>query len=415
MGTGLDWSFLQYPYGVILATVWLYIVVAIYLRSGTKPSLKKLWGYFACTLVFAAAIILCAFRGAFCNVPLERSLIFCLVMAALATSTALAAGDDISRRQLSGAGPLFSHLGAALAIILLCCGSADKEKVRITAVQGQPVCMGTTPEGRPAMVPFMITLEDFSVEEYADHKPRRFCSTLDIRDRKGRERTESIEVNHPASLGSWNIYQAGHEGSQTSILECVRDPWEIPKTAVLVLLLAAGVAIAIRGLKMFSGRASLAVGAVALGALCFAYLIIFRHNLHKELPPALRCFWYVPHVSVYIVGYSALAGATVCAVVRLFRPDKAKAGAALARLGWGLLTLGMVMGALWAKQAWGDFWTWDPKESWAAATWLCWGLSFHIKGLKSRLWIEIISFTLLQMCWWGVNLLPQASSLHLYK
>ena len=100
--------------------------------------------------------------------------------------------------------------------------------------------------------------------------------------------------------------------------------------------------------------------------------------------------------------------------------------------------MGIVMGALWAKQAWGDYWTWDPKETWAAATWLSYLLYLHLrqgqgsalpsvtepvevtsysgKSLRRTLFLLIFSFLLLQMCWWGVNYLPSAQgfSLHTY-
>lgn len=92
----------------------------------------------------------------------------------------------------------------------------------------------------------------------------------------------------------------------------------------------------------------------------------------------------------------------------------------LVRIGWGFLTLGIVMGALWAKQAWGDFWTWDPKETWAAATWASYLLYLHARpSLKDDRYgfaLLIFSFILLQICWWGVNYLPSAKgfSVHTY-
>jgi ABC-type transport system involved in cytochrome c biogenesis permease subunit len=125
-------------------------------------------------------------------------------------------------------------------------------------------------------------------------------------------------------------------------------------------------------------------------------------------------------------------------------PDDLGLCDSLVRLGWGFLTMGMVMGALWAKQAWGDYWTWDPKETWAAATWLSYLLYLHLRQRPERhsegqsvprpgrpvsgtartldrnqrrtLLLLIFSFAFLQMCWWGVNLLPSAQgfSLHTY-
>lgn len=82
----------------------------------------------------------------------------------------------------------------------------------------------------------------------------------------------------------------------------------------------------------------------------------------------------------------------------------------------------MLFGALWAKEAWGTYWSWDPKETWAAATWLAYLVYIHYR-LRRRsaadvaLWILIVNFLLLQMCWWGINYLPssQGTSVHTYN
>jgi ABC-type transport system involved in cytochrome c biogenesis permease subunit len=92
------------------------------------------------------------------------------------------------------------------------------------------------------------------------------------------------------------------------------------------------------------------------------------------------------------------------------------------------LTIGMLFGALWAKEAWGHYWSWDPKETWAAITWIAYLVYIHYRLMskaKSQqpgakrlaFWMLITSFVLLQMCWWGINYLPsaQGSSVHTYS
>lgn len=90
--------------------------------------------------------------------------------------------------------------------------------------------------------------------------------------------------------------------------------------------------------------------------------------------------------------------------------------------GWAFLSLGMLTGALWAKVAWGNYWSWDPKETWAAATWLAYLTYVHYRlhkkcNLEVAMWILVINFVLLQMCWWGINYLPsaQGTSVHTYN
>lgn len=217
-----------------------------------------------------------------------------------------------------------------------------------------------------------------------------------------------------------------------------------------------------------------------LMAVMFASINIFKPEIHtEELMPALRSPWFVPHVIVYMFSYAVMGIATILAIRILWLTRRSAAGSApatgsttpatvdaaasplspslqgdlrlcdtLVRMGWGFITMGIVMGALWAKQAWGDYWTWDPKETWAAATWLSYLLYMHLrqgsalssvtsagsvtiarqnspaievashsnKALHRTLFLLIFSFILLQMCWWGVNYLPSAQgfSLHTY-
>ena len=165
-----------------------------------------------------------------------------------------------------------------------------------------------------------------------------------------------------------------------------------------------------------------------LMAVVFIGVNIFKPEIHdRAIMPALQSAWFVPHVIVYMMAY-ALLGANVVFVLYLwFRPKKhvitpQELGLCdtLIRIGWAFLTLGMVMGALWAKQAWGDYWSWDPKETWAAATWFSYLLYLHlrqrVKDTDVLFAVSIFSFLLLQMCWWGINYLPSAQgmSVHTY-
>ena len=94
----------------------------------------------------------------------------------------------------------------------------------------------------------------------------------------------------------------------------------------------------------------------------------------------------------------------------------------LVYVGTAFLTIGMLFGALWAKEAWGHYWSWDPKETWAAATWLGNLLYIHFRFQKNKqyraaLGILVFAFILLQVCWFGVNYLPsaQGNSVHVYN
>jgi len=164
-----------------------------------------------------------------------------------------------------------------------------------------------------------------------------------------------------------------------------------------------------------------------LMAAVFIGINLFKPEIHsKTLMPALQSPWFAPHVAVYMLAYAILGAAFLIACVRLWRGPKDNNEMAIAdnlvSVGWALLTVGIVFGALWAKEAWGTYWAWDPKETWAAATWLAYLVYIHYRlDKRSRervaLWMVIIPFVLLQITWWGINYLPsaQGTSVHTYN
>ena len=86
-------------------------------------------------------------------------------------------------------------------------------------------------------------------------------------------------------------------------------------------------------------------------------------------------------------------------------------------IGFPLLTIGILSGAVWANSAWGEYWSWDPKETWAFITWLIYAIYLHTRitkgwqGTKPAL-IASIGFIVVWVCYLGVNLLSKG--LHSY-
>lgn len=164
-------------------------------------------------------------------------------------------------------------------------------------------------------------------------------------------------------------------------------------------------------------------------ATVFICVNLFRPEIHsRTLMPALQSPWFAPHVIVYMMSYALLGAAMVMAVWLLFfrkKPataDELEITDNLTYVGLAFMTFGILMGALWAKEAWGNYWSWDPKETWAAITWLSYLVYIHYRQYRPQrfrpaLWMLILSFCLLQMCWWGINYLPSAQgvSVHTYN
>nr|UOI18785.1 cytochrome c biogenesis protein [Eremophila fallax] len=79
-------------------------------------------------------------------------------------------------------------------------------------------------------------------------------------------------------------------------------------------------------------------------------------------------------------------------------------------LGFVFLTIGILSGAVWANEAWGSYWSWDPKETWAFITWIIFAIYLHtrtnikLKGTNSAI-VASIGFLIIWICYFGVNLL----------
>lgn len=165
-------------------------------------------------------------------------------------------------------------------------------------------------------------------------------------------------------------------------------------------------------------------------AVVFVCINLFKPEIHnKTLMPALQSPWFAPHVIVYMFAYALLGAAAVMAIYLLFfkkneepSPTETDLTDNLVRAGLAFMTVGMLFGALWAKEAWGHYWAWDPKETWAAISWWAYLVYIHFrlrfpKRHKAAMAMLIVSFVLLQMCWWGINYLPaaQGASVHTYN
>ena len=164
-------------------------------------------------------------------------------------------------------------------------------------------------------------------------------------------------------------------------------------------------------------------------ATVFMVINILKPEIHDQtLMPALQSIWFIPHVSVYMFSYALLGCAMILAICALVTKSE-KLDIAIERLLYGgtaFVTIGMLTGAIWAKDAWGAYWSWDAKESWAAVTWSLYLIAIHLAmrpSTQSIAWQKrayytmiIVAFLALQMCWWGVNYLPSAQeSVHTYN
>ncbi len=156
----------------------------------------------------------------------------------------------------------------------------------------------------------------------------------------------------------------------------------------------------------------------------------------QPLVPALQSYWMKIHVPANFVGYGAFALAAMLGVAYLIKDSMLKRGSdgpiirrlpdldvvddvmykAIA-LGFAFFTLATILGAMWAAEAWGGYWSWDPKETWALIVWLNYAAWLHLrltKGWRGRplAWWAIIGLFVTLFAFIGVNMF--LSGLHSY-
>ncbi len=158
-----------------------------------------------------------------------------------------------------------------------------------------------------------------------------------------------------------------------------------------------------------------AAAAIALlGALCMPLQAAWRQM------PALQSPWFAPHVTSYVLAYGLMAVATVPALrATTERPQHMQVADAIVRLALPFMTFGLWSGALWADAAWGRYWAWDIKETWALLTWLTYLAYLHLPAttawLLPRKILILLGFIAIIITFLVVNFLPATGSLHTYS
>jgi cytochrome c-type biogenesis protein CcsB len=177
-------------------------------------------------------------------------------------------------------------------------------------------------------------------------------------------------------------------------------------------------------------------------------------EMQKALPlvPSLQSNWLMMHVSMMMVSYATLILGSLLSILYLafvffsgqtndvkLEVPVGESATAIASpvsssklsllqtvdiwsyriigLGFPFLTIGIISGAVWANEAWGSYWSWDPKETWALITWLVFAIYLHSRLLKG--WqgkqaaiLGSCGFFVIWICYLGVNFLGKG--LHSY-
>ncbi len=328
---GINHSLLSYPWGAVLAVNYLYLLIMLYAFSGRMAWIKTLYNKEACISSMMCLLLLTIFLGLSASTDFTSSWIFCIFLLYFMTAIGLRSIDDIRHWKHRKLTTTIFHTSFFILLTASTFGSGDKQRVSISAVQGQPTSSGIDEQGIKTTLPFQLRLKDFSIEEYppklhllknellsdeflsieqngscgelggwsiecekyleeagrmsadsgyvalshvgattavyikAKHtttgktaqgwispgshifsgnalalpdgshlvmprrEPKKYSSKVEIHH-KGISETIDIEVNKPATIGNWKIYQKGYNTEQgrwstVSVLECVNDGW----------------------------------------------------------------------------------------------------------------------------------------------------------------------------------------------
>lgn len=359
----IDSLLLHYPWGLILAVNYLYLLVVAYAMRNRWRWLRQLGDDKACLSSLAAFGAIVIVFGLTRQDPAREGLVgalgfsrmtsswpFNLLLFYFMTTLGIRTVSDIHHLRDRRMAAVLTHLGVFVLLVAGTFGSGDTVRCMVTTRVGTPVSIGRDDAGHEVRLPFALTLDDFSIEEYppklylldtrresssreflsveadgaeavigdwrirAEHsldmagrlpeesdwramkhvgaapavyasaentvtgerfsgwvscgshifepsylmlddgmavamprrEAKRYLSRVNIMEEGGIRRDVEIEVNHPARVGSWRVYQVGYDTSKgrwsdTSVLECIRDPWYGAAHLALWMLLAAGV------------------------------------------------------------------------------------------------------------------------------------------------------------------------------
>ena len=149
----------------------------------------------------------------------------------------------------------------------------------------------------------------------------------------------------------------------------------------------------------------------------------------QPLVPALQSYWMKIHVPSNFIGYGAFSISAMIALAYLLRdsfglkkilPSSYVMEDLMYKsiaIGFIFFTIATILGAIWAAEAWGGYWSWDPKETWALIVWLNYAAWLHlrlVKGLRGDIlaWWSLIGLLITTFAFIGVNLF--LSGLHSY-
>ena len=251
-------------------------------------------------------------------------------------------------------------------------------------------------------------------------------------DLASREVGQNGDVQGALIFGAWSTHATSLIIRTIIARQMPQHGWYVPWSNWFESFSFFGLVIIVEYLIIQWGREAPILG-VFVTPLAFLSMVMAINSPFgtqiPNLPPALQSYWMAIHVPVMFTSYAAFANAFAVGLAYLLQERQLKSrhpSSVMFRLpalddldhliyriiwvAFPLLTLGVLLGARWAYDAWGRYWGWDPKETWAFITWLTFLIYLHMRlvvgwrGRKSA-YLSLVGFAVVMVTYIGVNYL----------
>ena len=256
------WAAFAWPVNGIVMAAFVALIIAVHLLRGKAYAFRFLSTCQAAIPVMCYAVALTVVMGLTrqsTNGQWINSMLTFWPFVLTYAYMALIVGLVVLKSGLSLKSPrkivaaLF-HLGLFITMTTATLGNADMQRLKMITVIGEPEWRALDQQGRIEEMPLTVELKKFIMDTYDDGSPKRFASEIQILTKSGKHIATTVDVNKPAEVDGWKIYQYGYDTemgaqSSTSILELVSDPWLPYVYAGIYMMLAGGLLMLFVGLK----------------------------------------------------------------------------------------------------------------------------------------------------------------------
>lgn len=277
-------------------------------------------------------------------------------------------------------------------------------------------------------MPVVLRLDSFEIKYYQHSQmPSDYISHVTVTDKhSGHSSAQDISMNNILSCKNYRFYQMSYnidDGSSILAVNC--DPYGIPVSyagyyllflSMIWMLLSDRCSFKIRLLSFTKkARRTFIIIMAAVSAVAVVG-VIFMVGSKTYLMPVLRSRLLYVHVSSLMIAYLLMAGIFIISIIALIRKSMhhdIEKITGYSRLmlypSVAMMGIGIFLGAIWANLSWGNYWSWDPKETWALIAFLVYAAGVHIQSLKpmrNDLFYNvymIFTFIILLMTYLGVN------------